>query len=106
MEPKAKLNLESLIDKARVEGYLLLWTVRNAEPATVSNKMKSLSLLFKWMAQIESISHKWTHITALKTFVDDVRQDYRKLNITKINTAKRDEDLLKIGQWLTVSLHF
>jgi hypothetical protein len=104
MEPKTKLDLESLLDRSKVEGYLQLWTLRNAEPSTVGNKMKTLSLLYKWMGQIESISNKWSHVTAMKTFVDDVRQDYRKLNIAKINTAKRDDDLLQTGQWLTVSL--
>jgi len=103
MEPKSKLNLKMLLDKRRVEGFLQLWTVRMAQPSTIGNKMKALSLLYKWFDQEAAIVKKLeSNIAALKRYVDDIRQDYRKLNASKRNTAQRDEDLLEEGCWLTV----
>jgi hypothetical protein len=87
-----------------VNGFVRLWFLREAKSNTLANKMKILSLFFKWCAQKDELASVWTKITALKIFVDDVRQEQRKKYMSELNTSKRDKDLQKVGQWLNVSI--
>jgi hypothetical protein len=58
------------------------------------------------MLQQMELQSKWPQINAVMEYLKEIRQDHRHLNTIKIYTAMQEQELLEVGQWLTVRSFF
>lgn len=105
IEPEVELDLTELLDPFRLEGWVDFWLARKAAPSTVGNKCKGLSELFKWMKQKIAFKKFLSEIECASGFLNEVRQQHRRLNYIRVATSFQEDDLLEKGEWLTVIFH-